>query len=149
MFDAAGPPCLPTGAEGRQPGEPASVGGKGNLVKSAEGIGVQIQAKKMGKFASFLQAGITAVKVIGKRFGEDLQGLRGGQDDTPVVAMIPQIIGDGDSQGDFHTSNGPGKAFHSCTVLGSMATGTPLAVKAQCWVNPRQISTPVSAWVMM
>ena len=149
MLDTAGPSGLPSGPEGRKPGEPATIGGNIDLVKSAKGVGIRIQGEQVGEFCAFLKASIAMGKPLRKRAGKDLQGLRGGQDDTPVVAVIAQVIGDGDRQGDFHAADGPGKVFHSCTVLASIATGLPLAVRAQCRVNPRQISAPVSAWVMM
>jgi len=89
VLDTAGPLRLPTGAEGRQPGEPASVGGKGDLMESAEAVGIGIQGEEVGKLASLLQTGIAGREVRGKRPGQDLQGLRSGKDDTSVIAMVP------------------------------------------------------------
>ena len=117
-------------------------------MEDVQGIGPWIQGEKTGKFPCLLAKGVAVGKILRKRSGKDLKSLRGRQHNPTLIAMIPQVIRDGNRQGNYHRSDARGKAFHECTVLGSMATGMPLAFRAQCLVNPRQTSTPVSAWVM-
>ena len=87
--------------------------------------------------------------VCGARTSRDLQGFHGGQHRAPPDAMVAQIGLHGNRQRNRDFFYGFGKVFHNCTVLGSTATGMPRAFSAQCSVNPRQTSAPVSAWVMM
>ena len=61
----------------------ASVGGNGDFMEEAQGIGSRIQVEQTGELACLLQKGITAGKVFRKRFGQDLQGLRGRRRQDP------------------------------------------------------------------
>ncbi len=107
-----------------------------------------IDREKMVKHRPLLTAEIGPP---GRRFRPRhvLQRLHGGQDHETADMMIAQIGRHRNGQRDRDPLYGLGKVFHKCTVLGSTATGIPLAFSAQCCVNPRQTSAPVSAWVMM
>ena len=103
---------LPARAEGRQPGLTAALAGHGDFMEDFQDIGPRIQREQMGKLACLLSKGIAAGEVLRKRFGQDLEGLRGRQDRPAVVAMIPQVIGNDHRQRNFHIPDRRGKAFH-------------------------------------
>ena len=107
-----------------------------------------IDHQRMTEQGPFLTADI-GLPVCGTRMRRDSQGLHGGQHHARPDAMVAQIDRHGDRQRNGDCFYGFGKVFHNCTVLGSTATGMPRAFSAQCSVNPRQTSAPVSAWVMM
>ena len=110
--------------------------------------GPGIDTEEVVKNGPLLTAEISAP---GRRFRprHGLQGLHGGQNHEAANVMIAQIGRRRNGQGNRYRFYGLGKVFHKCTVLGSTATGIPLAFRAQCCVNPRQTSAPVSAWVMI